>query len=236
MVGEFGVNSNQLLASEVMNKSASLLNDSARANFTYSAQLPYLQMALQDLRKLLVLNNSPVTEKFSKIIASIPIGTNLITFGSGLYNLPNDLISIINVYSTNSGSNNWIPLTKRESIPVNMGIGPGNQWNIYSWYDNILQLPYSNTINDLMIEYIRTLFPDVQNEHANLGIINADSYLEFRTAALCAEFIGENPTRALSLNIQAKEAFDVMIGIDNKDKQNLNTRRRPFRSGYKSRR
>lgn len=225
-----------LTAGQVMDKAASLMNDSARSIHSYVTQLPYLQMALQDLRKLLELNNSPVTIETSTVISAIAAGTSIIRFGVTNPHLPDDLIDIQSLWASNTGAEQWIPISKRSSIPANLFVAPGGQWNIYSWQDNELHLPYSIGINDLKLLYIKSLFTNVVDENSQLSVINADSYLEFRTAALLAEFVAENPTRALALNFQARESFDVMIGIDNKSKQQYNTRRRPFRAAFKARR
>jgi hypothetical protein len=66
-------------------------------------------------------------------------------------------------------------------------------------------------------------------------MINSRSYLSYKTAALCAMFIGENESRAKILNDQADEAMERLEGISNKGRQQIMTRHRPFRAAYKSR-
>lgn len=222
-----------LTAGEVMASAASLLNDTARTNYTYTAQLPYLQMALKDLRKLLELNNSPITNEASAVI-TVPAATTIIGFATTPA-LPADLVDIQGVFESPTGLNQFIPVTKREFLPIPSDNVSRNFFGVYAWLDNEIRLLSANSIIDLKLNYVKTLFATVVDENSALAIINADSYLAFRTAALCAEFIAENPTRALSLNLQAKEAFDVLIGIENKGKQAILTRRRPFRASWKRR-
>lgn len=227
------MSSPDLTSGDVMDKVAALMNDTAKQNYTYTAQLPYLQMAMQDLRKLLELNNSPVTEETSAII-EVDAGVEAIGF-STTPALPVDLIEIQQLWESPRDQDSWIPMSRKDYLPHYLENIEVSQWLFWTWISNQIRLLPSIADNDLKIDYIRGLFIDVEDENSELAVINADSYLQFRTAALCAEFIGENPVRALSLNMQAKESFDVMIGIDNKGKQGLATRRRPFRSSWKQR-
>jgi hypothetical protein len=48
-------------------------------------------------------------------------------------------------------------------------------------------------------------------------------------------FIGENETRAGILETQAEKAMERLTGINNKGKQQIMTRHRPFRAAYKAR-
>ena len=46
-----------LTAAQVMDASASMLNDTAKTSYTYVAQIPYLNMALRELQEFFELNN-----------------------------------------------------------------------------------------------------------------------------------------------------------------------------------
>ena len=223
-----------LTAGQVMDLAASLLNDTAKQVYTYTAQLPYLKMALQDLRKLLELNNSPVTNETSAVI-TIPSGNTSLGFGIVAPKLPDDLVEIQQLWERISGVEPFLPMRKVEFIPHYLEDIEINQFLVWAWMDNEIRFLAANIDIDLKIDYIQSLFTNVTDENSFIMVINSDSYLQYRTAALCAEYIGENPTRALSLNIQAKEAFDVLIGIDNKGRQAIYTRRRPFRAAWKNR-
>lgn len=222
-----------LTAGEVMDKSASLLNNSSKTIFTYVKQLPYLQMALQDLRKKMELCNFAVTDSTSAVIL-VPSSVTAIGFTTP-NKLPRDLIEVQQLWQRQAGVNPFTPMTKVNFLPKYLEGVEANFWNIWSWQSNEIRLPAANQANELKIDYIRQLFMNVTGPDDELSVINADSYLEFRTAALCAEFIGENPTRAISLNGQAEIAFDLMAGIDSKSKQAISTRRRPFRAAWKNR-
>jgi hypothetical protein len=222
-----------LTAGSVMDTVASLMNDTSKQNYTYVAQLPYLKMALQDLRKLLELNNSPITNETS-VIKTIPASATVLGFNT-IPALPIDLIDIQRIYESPTGLNQFVPMDKIEFIPVRSSNVEVSQFRVWAWISNEVRFLPSVSIIDVKLDYIKTLFTNVVDQNSQLSIINADSYLQFRTAALCAEFIGENATRAMSLNNQAIEAFEVLIGIDNKSKQGIYTRRRPFRAAWKHR-
>jgi hypothetical protein len=66
-------------------------------------------------------------------------------------------------------------------------------------------------------------------------VYNAISPLAFKTASLCARFIGENPTRADSLQIEANTAYEYFLAILIKENQVNSSRRRPFMASYKIR-
>lgn len=222
-----------LTAGDVMDIAASLMNDTAKQEYTYTAQLPYLKMALSDLRKSLELNNSPVTEETSAVIA-LNSGVEAIGFNTTPA-LPSDLIEIQKLWISPRGINQWVPMKRKDYLPHYLEGAEISEWLIWTWISNQIRFLPANADNDIKIDYIKTLFSDIMDENSQLSIINADSYLGFKTAAYLAEFIGENPTRALGLKAEALMALDIMTGIDNKGKQAITVRRRPFRSGWKNR-
>lgn len=223
-----------ITAGNVMDKAAVLMNDAAKQEFTYTVQLPFLQMALQDLRKQLQLNNSPVTNHVSTVI-TIPAGTVSIGFGGVAPKLPDDLIEIQQLWESNTGTNQWIPITKVEFLPHYLEGATTNQFLCWAWLDNNIKLPEASADIDIKLDYIKDLFTVITDENSVLRVINCDSYLQYHTAALLAEFVAEDKERAESLDGEAVNALDIMLGIDNKGRQQIATRRRPFRAAWKSR-
>ena len=226
-----------ITAGDVMDAAASLMNDTAKSVYTYVVQLPYLTMALQDLRKLMEENNAPVTNQRSAVI-NIPAGVSSLGFNATppVTELPDDLIEIQRLWESPEGLDQWIPMTRREFLPLYLEDGTTiNQFLIWAWMDNEIKLIAANADIDLKIDYVANLFTAINDEDDVIGVINADSYLQYRTAALLAQFVGENPTRALALNHEAGQAFETMSNIDNKGRQQIATRRRPFRASWKSR-
>ena len=221
-----------------MDKSASLMNDTLKTIYTYTAQMPYLNMALSELEEHFQLNNISVTNE-SSVPIIIPIGTTEISafdgVGAGVTpTYPQDLVEIQGIYERLSGSTTpYTPLTKREFLPH--PTEPVSSIQYWAWESQKIKFPAALSIREIKIDYIKTIFPEVTNHAAVIGVINAKTFLFYRTAALCTQFIGENKSRADELNSFALMALDRVTGIGTKAKQSITTRRRPFMASYKSR-
>jgi len=228
-------NSYDLVAGTVMNAAAASLNDVARTVYTYTAQIPHLNTALQELQEEFELNDIPVTAATSAVI-NCPSGTETIEFGvSPLPELPSDLIEPQKLWERTEGIDPWIPMTKVDAIPLFMEGVEINQFIFWVWESQMIKLLPTDQDNDIKMEYTRNLFTPVVDETSPIGVINAQTFLQYRTAALCAEFIGENKSRADDLNGFAALAMGRATGIGTKGRQAIVTRRRPFRASYKRR-
>lgn len=232
--------STSFTAADVLDKSASLMNDTAKTVYTYSAQLPYLNIALAEIEEHFQLNNVPTTNQASASI-TVPIGTTEVNpvDGPGIVtppNYPSDLIEIQGLYERASGSSDSFLLIKKvEFLPKISDDASINSIQYWSWQDQRIKFHAVISIRELRLDYIKSLFSEITNPNTVIGLINAKSFLAFRTAALCSEFIGENKTRADSLNEFAVAAGERVTGIGIKAKQNITTRRRPFMANYKNR-
>lgn len=226
---------NELLASTVMDLVAGLMNDTAKAVYTYAVQIPYLNMALLELREKYELNNIPVTETSSEEI-DVPAGDTEITFGATTSPaLPDDLVEPQQLWEKNTGIDPYIPMTRVDFLPHYLAGTPTNQFIYYVWQDQKIKLLASTADNTIKIDYIKQLFMDVIDSGTQINVINAQSFLQYRTAALLAEFIERNITSSDALNTYAVLAMDRALGIGVKGKQAIQTRRRPFRQAWKRR-
>lgn len=230
-------------AANVMDKAASLMNDTAKTVYTYAEQMPYLNMALEELEEHFQLNNIPVTNQTSVPI-TINVGTKFIrpfdgagsSPGSGDPTYPQDLVDIQGIYERLAGTTDpFIPMVKRDFLPHAIDDLPTESLQYWIWEDQIIKTIGATTAREIKLDYIKTLFPEVTNQAAVLGVINSRSFLQYRTAALCTQFIGENPSRATELNNFAVLALDRVTGIGTKSKQSIITRRKPFMAAYKRR-
>jgi capsule polysaccharide export protein KpsE/RkpR len=88
---------------------------------------------------------------------------------------------------------------------------------------------------EIQLKYVRQPIQLATDENSIIGTIGVRSFLAYKTAALCSMFIGENQTRADILNTEAAQAMERLLGIGNKGRQEIFTRRRPFRASYKAR-
>lgn len=229
-----------LTAAQVMDRSASLMNDTPKTVYTYVAQLPYLNMAVDELQEIFELNNIPITNQTSAFIL-VPVGTTQINPLTGYPpntapNYPNDLVEIQGLYERQAGSNDpYIPMTQREFLPHAIDNLPTESLVYWIWQDQRIKFIGALLPREVKLDYIKKIFPNEMVSSSAIGVINARGFLYYRTAALCSLFIGENASRATELNGFATLALDRITGISIKGKQAIMTRRRPFMAGYKSR-
>ena len=104
-------------------------------------------------------------------------------------------------------------------------------------HGRIVLVPANSNI-DLKIDYVGSLFNTpilIKDINVNLPFANVSTYLDYKTAALCAMFIAENESRAVALDSLAGTALSRALGIPIKGMQSVVTRRRPFRSSFKRR-
>jgi len=224
-----------LVASTVLAKASTLLNDTARTVYTYTAVLPYLQIALQELQEHFELNNIPATQLTSSVI-TIPTGTTQIVYnGIGIPALPNDMIEPAQLWEREYGVDPFVPMSRRDYIPHNLEGTPTGKFSFFVWENQTIKFLPANRVNDIKIDYVKDIFTPLVDENSQINVINASTFLEYRAAALCAEFIERNQTSSNSLNAYAIMALDRATGIGVKSKQTILTRRRPFRAAYKKR-
>lgn len=219
-----------------MNAAAAQLNDVARTVYTYTAQIPHLNTALQELEEEFELNDIPVTAATSTTI-NCPEGTTEIAFnvGPALPELPDDLVEPQKLWERAEGVDPWVPMTKVDALPLYMEGVEIPQFQFWCWESQKIKLLEASQDNDIKLEYTRYLFTPVVDENSTIGVVNAQTFLQYRTAALCAEFIGEDKARATDLNVFASLAIGRATGIGTKGRQAIVTRRRPFRASYKRR-
>jgi hypothetical protein len=223
-----------------MDSSAALMNDSAKSIYNYAAQLPYLRIAMQELQEYFELNNIPSTQEVSAVIW-VQAGVTSIQFDAAGTptnpKLPDDLIEPAQLWERTHGIDPFIPMTKRDYLPHYLEGIEAEQFIYYVWEDQQIKFLPAIADNDIKIDYIKELFNNIPaiDQNTQINIINATTFLSYRTAALLAEFIERNITSAQALNSYAVMGLDRVTGIGVKGRQNIMTRRRPFRAGYKKR-
>jgi hypothetical protein len=213
------------------------MNDSAQTRYTNTVCLPYFNLSLDELQELFELNEIPVTYETSAAI-TIPAGVNKLGFDTTPA-FPSDLIEIQQLWESPAGLNRWTPVVKRGTIPHSLEDNTTiSQFLVWELEHGRIKLIAANSNNDLKIDYIGSLFNTpilIKDINVNLPFVNVKTYLEYKTAAICAMFIAENETRAMALDSLAGTAITRALGIPIKGMQNVVTRRRPFRSSFKRR-
>lgn len=226
-------NVTELTAASVMDTAAALMNDQAKQQFTYDVQLEYLNMAARDLQEIFEQNEVPVVATGSVIIP-VDAGVDHIAYAdSGATRLPDDMISPSVVWERQRNINPFTLMTPLDFLDLSLSGQEINQFIWYVWQSQEIQFFKANQDNDIKIDYIKNLFMTITDPTDNISVINAHSYLSYRTARHLAIFVAENPSRGQTLEINATQASDILLSIGTKGRQKIVTRRRPFRSGYK---
>lgn len=220
-----------------MDAAASLMNDTAKTKYTYTVQVPYLNMAMQELQEVFELNEVPVTQETS-IVLPVDAGVDTIEYEPampvvGTTYLPDDLIEPSILWERTRDTDPWVMMSRADFLPLTQEGVEINQFIWWVWETQKIKLLASNADNDIKMNYTRDLFAPAEDEDSELNIVNAATFLEYRTAGLLAEFIDQNLTRAQGLNGFASAGIDRATRITTKGRQSIMTRRRPFRSGYK---
>ena len=228
-----------LTAATVMNAAAARLNDVSRTIYTYTLQIPYLNIALLELQEHYEANNAPVTDTTSAIINVPSASAGIVTIGfSGTAGriLPSDLIEPKVVWESPEGLDQWTRMTRLDYLPEWQLQGQINQLVNYQWATNAIKVIAANADNDLKLDYVRSLFTTVTASGDALNVINSQSFLSNRTASLMAHDIEENEQRSNDLYNDALKGLDRSLTITTKGRQRITTRRRPFRAGFKANR
>lgn len=223
-----------IITANIFDRVAALLNDSNLQIFTYAAQLPYLNVAIDELAEEMEQNNVEATTTKSSTL-TITTGTTVIS-ATSTPAYPSDLINIQTIWEKLSGSDteSYAQLTKVEFLPPYLQ--PVDSLIFWTWQEQEIRFVGATSDRDVMLQYIaRTLNQVTQVDGSDIiTLINAQSFLSYRTAALCANYIGENATRSTELNTFAQAALNRFLNIDAKGRQVISTRRRPFRARFKS--
>jgi hypothetical protein len=231
--------STNLTAAQVMDMAAARLNDVDKTLYSYTTQIPYLNVALAELQEHYEANNVPVTDQTSAIIevdaasegfveVSFDDGTAIAPF------LPDDLIEPKVVWESPRDLNQFTIMTKIDYLPQYQIGAQINQFVFYQWASNQLKMIAANANNDLKLDYVRSLFIPVTISTDELFVINSLSFLGNRTASLIAHDIEENDSRSQALYADALLGLDRSLSITTKGRQRITIRRRPFRAGFKT--
>ena len=222
------------LVSEILQQSAALLNDQARQIFTFTNQLPHFKVAYAELEELLQQNNVPLSNETASDFV-INIGMTDIGGPTGPA-LPLDLIEIQQLFEkTNGTSEDFVGMARREFLPeLNVATQALIYWQFNDQFIKFLSVG-ATSVRRIKMNYVAANLPTIIDENTNVPVFNAKTFLAYRTAALCANYIGENETRATYLNGEAQLAIDRFLSINTKSRQSMPVRRRPFRAGFKLR-
>jgi len=222
-------------AKDVMDTASAALNDAGLTVFSYATQLPYVKIAIRDLRLELEDFDIPLTQSTS---TAFTITTSMRDIGGTTGPLfPTDFLEPQELWERTAGTtSDYIRMTRRDALPKTDVLTA--YLEVWCWQNGQINFLGATGSIEVKMDYLSDPFK-VEIVNYNSIVVpkyeNALQFLGFRTAGLCAEFIGENPERAQSLYTQAQGYLDLMLGISIKNQQTVGTRRRPFRGGWKRR-
>jgi hypothetical protein len=206
-------------AGSVMDTAAALLNDTAKALYSYTVQIPYLKIANRDLEQELQLTENQI-DVISE--AEIVVSANAISLA-----LPTSFFLPIKLMEKASGDTFYSPMYEKPDVNL-LNITPGQTLSVWDFRHNCINFIGATEDRTVRLEYWRTL-SEIVDQNSNEQFSGAQNYLAFRTAALCAEFIAKDKGRADSLNLQGGAALDRIVSLFVKNNQGKRVRRKPFR-------
>jgi hypothetical protein len=225
-----------IFASDIMDDAATFLNDAGKTTYTYAVQIPYLNIALKEMKKHFALANVNITDETSAELR-IPAGQDRLEyFQAPSVELPEDLVDIRRAWQRPTGtSQQYTPLSRLDGLPIELEGIEVNYFYGYVWERQMMKFLPATVDIDIKLEYIFNICEPVVAATDEISVNYSDSFLAARTAALLARHVEENIPRADTLDATAGVFLEEVLGISAKGNQSRNTRRRPFRQGYKSR-
>ena len=209
-----------VLASAIMDRSAALLNDSSRTLYSYTTQLPYLKSAYDKLQMYLQMNGALALKDTSTVIDVDADATEITA--------PSDLVSVLEVKERERDSTDlWADVNEVDELPE---LDPVDQILAWMWEEEKIKITAPTTNREVKVHYYKSATA-INSESSSISILNSTEYLAFKTAALCAKYIGENPSRSAELDAEAREALSIMLNIDVKSRQGFGVRMKGYGSG-----
>lgn len=215
----------------VLDRAAFFLNDTQRQLFTNAVLIEPFKVAYDDLKEECYNSDIAITGDVSEAFV-INIGVTDIGGPSGPA-LPSNLIVPVALWERDSGTNNdYTLMGQYRELPKTE---VQTQWLMYwSYMKQYIQFIAATTARDVKIDFVADNFTIGDTPQGQLNMFTSKSFLSYRTAALAAEWTGENKERADALNGNAQSALDKLININVKNEQSMSVRRRPFMSRYKA--
>jgi hypothetical protein len=218
-----------LIASEIMDDAALLMNDSARVTWTYTVQVPWLKRAINALSDELAVSGIQLTRKVTSPVLSVATGAVTIP-------MPSDCIVPLNLYERLSGSSfPFIPLKELMFIPA--GSSQTDSLGYWAYQGTLLNsvpvidLLGATTNREVRVEYIRFLpYAGVVSGTDFTADIpwNAKRFLSAKTAEYITRFVLKDKVRGDELKIESGEAKYKIVQIWVKKQQGSPIRRPGF--------
>jgi hypothetical protein len=218
------------LASAIMDIARAKLNDIPGDLFTNDVLLPHLKSAWNILQSSMKSNGIPTTRTTSAAL-SIPAGATSIS-SSSVPPYPANLVEPIELWekAPSGGEKDYVEMKEASWAPFEQQRPILGVW---AWESQEIKLVGATQIRDVKIRYVANL-AEITGASTNIPVISSEEYLGTKAAALAAEFIGANRTRADRLESMAEIERRKFINIAVKGMQGIKKTRIPY--GTKRRR
>jgi len=211
-----------IVASDIMDGAAAILNDVNRRLFTNTIQLPYLKRANKSLEQLLAVYDIEINHETS---AAIDVAA-----GAKSVDLPNDFLVPNKLYERADGStkeSDWVQMQEVDEIP---NAAMGTTLGVWSFEDNTIKLLGSTADREVKLVYERMLAA-ISAANSPVDDYKIQPWLEAKTAELCARFVGENKAKADDIkDNELALAEDNLLRIFVLDQQGVRHRRGRYSS------
>lgn len=210
-----------MLAAEIMDEAAALMNDSGKLTWGYPQLLPYLQRAYRTLELHLFLNGVRSLKEVSAII-QVPQGSVDVL-------LPTDFVQPISMGERALGSSDgYFPVTESDWDKRL----DSESLQFWVWREDALKVNTPSTDREVLLRYRKGLMA-VTSENSNITILLSKPYLSAKTAANASGFGAANMERAGVLNNEANDCLGMLISAEIRNQQGARFRRKPY--GYSRR-
>ncbi len=213
-------------AGDVFSEVRLLLNDTAAKLYTNTILLPVLNKAYRELQQNFI-DNGIAVEKEQTAALTVPIGKTLIDF-STTPALPDNLLYPIMLYEKFLGQadTEYSKMIERGWPP---DLTQSDRLMYWSWEHEALNFVGAIGPVELRIRFYGRL-PVLTDAMDDLIILDCETFLAARTAAIAATVIGASPTKGQLLQGDAENALGLLLSTNVKNRQAIPVRRRPFRA------
>lgn len=208
-----------VLASAILAGAKPLLNDPQGIIYNDTALLPLLNKAYRELQIRISRAGMGVTKE---VAARVPVVAGTVSLGDGS-GLPAGLLYPIEVKEGSAGAplSDFYTMEERSWEP---SFQQTTELRVWAWREEQIKFVGATTDRDVYIKFMKGLTP-INDVNTPIQILNSELFLESRTAAIAAGVLGENYTRASTLNNDAEQWYDVLIGTLVKRGQRMPVRR-----------
>jgi hypothetical protein len=195
-----------LLASTVLTSIKPLLNDPQGVIYSDTALLPLLSKAYRELQARLSRAGMGVTKEVAE---RVPVNAGVLFLSDGA-GLPSGLLYPVEIKEAPRGAplKDFYGMDERFWEP-NFAQSPNLRY--WSWREEEIKFVGATTDRDVYIKFVKGLSP-LNTVNSPILILNSELFLEARTASIASAVLGENYTRASTLNSDAEMWYDVLIG------------------------